>query len=134
MTGAVNAAPGAAEGGTATGALPGHTRITQQAISRVVTVVAAEEFDVPVSAVRTRLLDDAGRLHLQIALPVRAPSLLALARGSGLGPEDRTTLIQRSDRARTVIARRSGELTGAVVGRVDVDLTGIARRSPRRLP
>ncbi|GGC78670.1 hypothetical protein GCM10011512_01590 [Tersicoccus solisilvae] len=118
---------------TATGALPGHTRITQQAIARVVAIVAAEEFDVPVAAVRTRLLDDAGRLHLQIALPVRAPSLLDLARDQGRGPGSADTLIQRSERARAVIARRSGQLTGAVVGRVDVDLTGIHRPAPGRL-
>ncbi|WP_143588334.1 hypothetical protein [Tersicoccus sp. Bi-70] len=121
------------EGRTATGALPGHTRITQQAISRVVTIVAAEEFGVPVSTVRTRLLDDAGRLHLQVALPVRAPSLLDLARGTGDAGDRQNTLIARSEHARVGIARRSSELTGAVIGRVDVDLTGIHRRSPGRL-
>lgn len=111
----------------AVGVLPGHTRVTQQAISRVVTIVAAEEFGVPVSTVRTRLLDDGGRLHLQVALPVSAPPLLSLAREHATSSRDRSTLMQRAEAARSVIARRSSELTGAVVGRVDVDLTGIHR-------
>ncbi|MEH0111247.1 hypothetical protein V6N00_16155 [Tersicoccus sp. MR15.9] len=128
----MSAAGTVADDRTAPGALPGHTRITQQAISRVVTIVAAEEFGVPVTTVRTRLLDDAGRLHLQVALPVRAPSLLDLARDDGA--DGRRALIARSEQARVGIARRSSELTGAVVGRVDVDLTGIHRPVPGRLP
>lgn len=91
----------------------GHTRVSAQALTGTARAVAAHVLGVDPGLVRAFLRDDAGYLALTVHLP------LPLA-----GPAGSTILGSVRER-RGEIGARFSELTGSLVSRVDVRVTGI---------
>lgn len=91
----------------------GHTRVSAQALTGTARAVAANVFGVDPALVRAFLRDDAGYLALTIHLP------LPLEGAAG------STVLDRVRNRRGEIGEQFSELTGSLVSRVDVRVTGI---------
>jgi hypothetical protein len=100
----------------------GHTRISAQALTRVVEAITAEVFGVPVQNLKARLRDHQGLLWVSVAVPMAVPPLRQIGRIPDLGGEG--SLYDRADANRQRIIDRTRLLTGYVVGRVDIRLMG----------
>jgi hypothetical protein len=111
----------------------GHTTITAATMRKMVEAVGAESFGVPASAVRASLSDERGQLCVSLALPLVVPALAAAARNPQLVADDGGTLFQRAATARGEIIRRTRELAGTTVGRVNINLTGIRNGTEARV-
>lgn len=94
----------------------GYTRVSAQALTNTARAVAAEAFGVAPRLVRAFLRDDAGYLALSIQVP------LPLA--DSLSGSQQTVLELVADR-RAKIGARFSMLTGSLVSRVDVRITGV---------
>lgn len=94
----------------------GYTRVSAQALAGTARAVAAEIFGVAPSLVRAFLRDDAGYLALFIQLPVPLTDAGGMARG---------TVLERVCEKRAGIGEQFTALTGSLVSRVDVRVTGI---------
>ncbi|MFL4474351.1 hypothetical protein ACIPVK_10160 [Paeniglutamicibacter sp. MACA_103] len=94
----------------------GHTRVSAQALTATARAVAANVFGVDPGLVRAFLRDDAGYLALTVHLPLPLAGPAASA-----GP----TVLDRVRSQRGEIGKQFSELTGSLVSRVDVRVTGI---------
>lgn len=104
--------------------LAGHTRISTQALSSTAAAAAAEFFHVPAQQIRVSWSDDRGLLALALSLPVPIPPLQSVARDPGRAHAGGTVL-ERARAAKPVLLRRVTELTGSIVSRVDIRITGV---------
>lgn len=101
----------------------GHTRVSAQALTSTARAVAASVFGVRPGLVRAFLRDDAGYLALTVHLP------LPLA-GPTVSPG--STVLDRVRSRRGEIGKQFSELTGSLVSRVDVRVTGIVDAAAER--
>lgn len=101
---------------------PGHTRVNAQALNSTAQAIAGELFGVDPYAVRVFLRDDAGFLALGINLPLPVAVRADTQNGS---------FLDRARSQRTLLGQRFTALTGALVSRVDVRVTGVVNPRPR---
>lgn len=94
----------------------GYTRVSAQALTGTARAAAAQAFAVDPSLVRAFLRDDSGYLALDIHLPVS----LSAADGAFRG-----TVLDQVRQKRAQIGEHFTALTGSLVSRVDVRVTGI---------
>ncbi|WP_411731920.1 hypothetical protein [Paeniglutamicibacter sp.] len=94
----------------------GYTRVSAQALTGTARAVAAGIFGVDPGLVRAFLRDDSGYLALTIHLPLPLTDLAG-------GPE--ATVLDRVRAWRGSIGEQFSALTGSLVSRVDVRVTGI---------
>ncbi|MFJ6418890.1 hypothetical protein [Paeniglutamicibacter sp. NPDC091659] len=103
----------------------GYTRVSAQALNSTARAVAGGLFGVDPYMVRVFLRDDAGFLALGINLPLPIAGGVGLPAGS---------LLDRVRAQRTLLGEKFTELTGAMVSRVDVRITGVANAHPKESP
>lgn len=104
----------------------GHTTVKRAALNTIANALAAEESDVPISAVKATLHDRDGKLHLHLATPLLA-STIESCRGS----EDKSVYQILTER-RHRIADRFKQMTDHNVSAVDLTLTGVYRDKAER--
>ena len=104
---------------------PGYTRVSAQALSSTARAVAGDLFEVDPYLVRVFLRDDAGFLALGINLPLPITGVVGPPAGS---------LLDRARAQRTMLGEEFTKLTGAMVSRVDVRITGVVAAHPRESP
>jgi hypothetical protein len=105
-------------------AVPGVVTITEKAMRRLFSAIAAEELGVPAGEVRARVSDARGRLAVHLAGPIRlAP----------LGATRTTTVLGVADAVRSRVARDGERLSGAGVESVRVQVTGTRIQNDRRV-
>lgn len=98
--------------GRSTTDCPGYTRLSAQALNNTARAIAGDLFDVDPYLVRVFLRDDSGFLVLGIHLP------LPIIAGAG-------SILDRSRTQRALMGERFTALTGALVSRVDIRITGV---------
>lgn len=103
----------------------GRTRITSRALSRVVAAVAAEELGVAAKQVNAALADHNGALALTVTSPIRVVSLDRVQSDPSLVQSSGGSIVDRSARAQEVIRDRVAALTGSMIGRVAVHISGV---------
>ncbi|TFB86325.1 hypothetical protein E3O44_12010 [Cryobacterium algoricola] len=103
----------------------GRTTVSTRALSRLVSAVAADALEVSMVTVGTTITDDRGSLALTVSAPIPILSLTGVARDPLIVPRYGGTILERAEQARQHIHHRAGELTGSVVSRVCVRLTGV---------
>lgn len=101
----------------------GHTRVNAQALTATARAVAANVFGVEVGLVRAFLRDDAGYLALTVHLPLPL---------SGTAGTAGSTVLDRVRDRRAEIGEQFSGLTGSLVSRVDVRVTGIVGSAAER--
>lgn len=101
---------------TASAPLPGHTRVSTQALASAARVIAAEHFAVPAARIHVDLDDDYGDLSIALSLPL---PLVPPASTPGASVWDRAVTV------RDAVRRRFVHVTGSRVSRVDVRVTGV---------
>lgn len=113
----------------------GRTRITPRALGRVISAVAAEGLGVPVETVRVDLQDQRGALAVNIttSVPVSQPRTTATATQRRAFEGSGGSLLDRSERARSLLRDRVAVLTGSAVGRVTIRFTGASVRPEARV-
>ena len=104
---------------------PGYTRVSAQALNSTARAVAGNLFGVDPYVVRVFLRDDAGFLVLGINLPLPIAGAAGLRAGS---------LMDRAREHRTALGEKFTELTGALVSRVDIRITGVVSARPKESP
>ncbi|MBG6084894.1 hypothetical protein [Zhihengliuella flava] len=107
--------------------LPGHTRLSTQALSSTARIIAAEAYAVDQARIHVDLDDDYGDLALSFSLPLPATPPPAEEPAPAGG-----TVWDRAVGVRESIRERFVQLTGSSISRVDVRVTGIVAESPAR--
>lgn len=107
----------------------GYNRISPAALRHTLETVAAEAFGVPGKNVEADLRDDGGTLGAAISVQLPLPPLLPRTRAAGT-PAAGGTLFEQARTARDTILRRGADLSGLLMGTVDITLTGA--RQPHR--
>ena len=107
----------------------GYNRISPAALRHTLETVAAEAFGVPGKNVAADLRDDGGTLGAAISVQLPLPPLLSRGPGAGMPPAG-GTLFEQTRAARDTILRRGADLSGLLMGTVDITLTG--DRQPHR--
>jgi hypothetical protein len=102
----------------------GYTSISSGTMHQLAAAIAAEAFTVPRRDVRAGIGDEQGQLSVSLALPLAFQLAPHGPTGSKAG-HDGGTVFERAARARSVVADRIEELSGASVARVDIRFTGI---------
>lgn len=92
--------------------LAGYTRIGAHALSNAARGIAGNLFDVEPYLVRVFLRDDAGYLALSIHLPLSLSS-------------SRTSMLHNVRTQRPILGQQFTDLTGALVSKVDIRVTGV---------
>lgn len=107
-----------------TASIPGVVTITEKAMRRLFSAIAAAELGVPAGEVTARITDARGRVDVQLAGPIRlAP----------LGAARTTSVLGTADAVRTRVAREGERLSGAAVENVRVRVTGTLIQNERRV-
>ncbi|OFI38411.1 hypothetical protein BIU82_03530 [Arthrobacter sp. SW1] len=106
-------------------ALAGHNRISTQALTSLAREAAAEALGVHAHDVRVDWADDGGLLALSIVAPVNIPSLAEVLRDPGRVPAIGGSVRDRAVAAKTSILRRVTELSGSMLSRVDIRISGV---------
>lgn len=91
---------------------PGYTRIGAHALSNAARGIAGNLFGIDPYLVRVFLRDDAGYLALSIHLPL------------SLGGST-TSMLQDARTRRPILGQQFTDLTGALVSKVDIRITGV---------
>ncbi|MFJ6346498.1 hypothetical protein ACIQLM_13330 [Pseudarthrobacter oxydans] len=107
----------------------GYNRISPAALRHTLETVAADAFGVPGKNVEADLRDDGGTLGAAISVMLPLPPLLPPSPGAGT-PAAAGTLFEQTRAARDTILRRGADLSGLLMGTVDITLTGA--RQPHR--
>jgi hypothetical protein len=105
--------------------VPGRTRVTARALTRVIAALTAEELGVQADHVHVDLDDDEGAL----AATLRTPIGVAPLRVDAPGP----SLTERCAAAQQHLRERVPVLTGRRLSRVSVHLTGAVIGTERRV-
>ena len=106
-------------------ALAGHNRISTQALTSTAKAAAAEFFRVPPAQIRVSWSDDQGMLALSLALPASLPPLTRIAVDPGLVDRVGGSVWDRAHEAKALLKDKVTELTGSLVSRVNVRITGV---------
>ncbi|GAA3291916.1 hypothetical protein ACFFON_00420 [Arthrobacter citreus] len=115
----------ASPAGARTSGLAGHNRISTQALTSTAKAAAAEFFDVPPSAIRVAWSDDQGMLAMSLSLPVSLPALNRIAADPGLIARSGGSVWDRAHAAKPFLKDKVTGLTGSLVSRVDIRVTGV---------
>lgn len=107
--------------------LPGHTRVSTQALASAARIIAAKFYAVDPARIHVDLDDDLGDLAIALSLPLPAAAPRTTPVGHVGG-----TVWERAVGLRDVIRERFVHLTGSSVSRVDVRVTGIATEGAAR--
>ena len=126
-------APAPAEAGARPGGLAGHNRISTQALTSTAKAAAAEFFRVPPAQIRVAWSDDQGMLALSLSLPVPLAPLNRIAVNPDLVDRAGGTVWARAHAAKPLLKDKVTALTGALVSRVDVRITGVRSEEGRRV-
>ncbi|WP_237688638.1 MULTISPECIES: hypothetical protein [Arthrobacter] len=105
--------------------LAGHNRISTQALTSTAKAAAAEFFRVPPAQIRVTWSDDQGMLAMSLALPVALPPLNRIAADPNLVSRAGGSVWDRAHEAKPLLRDRVTELTGSLVSRVDIRITGV---------
>ncbi|MDK1360483.1 hypothetical protein QNO00_09400 [Arthrobacter sp. zg-Y1219] len=105
--------------------LAGHNRISTQALTSTAKAAAAEFFGVPPAAIRVTWSDDQGMLALSLSLPVSLPALNRIAADPGLVDRAGGSVWDRAHAAKPLLKDKVTALTGSLVSRVDIRVTGV---------
>jgi hypothetical protein len=109
----------------------GHTRITSRALTQAVEAVTAQAFGLPAGTATAGLRDDAGLLAITVAVPLAVPPLLgppAADPAADHVPDVHVPdVFEQSEIARAAIIKHTAAVTGTIVSRVDIRLTGSHR-------
>jgi hypothetical protein len=119
----MSAAPAAVH--QASAALAGHNRISTQALTSLAREAAAEALGVHAHDVRADWADDGGLLALSIVAPVNIPPLPDVLRDPGLLDAFGGSVRSRAAAAKTSILQRVTELSGSMLSRVDIRISGV---------
>ncbi len=109
----------------------GHTVISAGTMERLVAVIAADAFKVPLREVRAKVSDRQGQVSVSLALAVGIPALADIGRTTPIPASG--TVFHRAAAARTTIAGRIHALAGTTVGRVDIRFTGAKAEGQERV-
>jgi len=104
--------------------LAGHTRISTQALTSVAQAAAAEALGVAPQEIRAEWSDDDGLLALSLAGPISVPSLTAVLRDPARVEVFGGSVWDRAVAAKAEILLRVTELSGALLSRVDIRISG----------
>ncbi len=113
--------------------LAGHNRISTQALTSTAKAAAAEFFRVPPAQIRVTWSDDQGMLAMSLALPVTLPPLNRIADDPDLVRRSGGSVRDRAHAAKPLLRDRVTELTGSMVSRVDVRITGVLLQEGSRV-
>lgn len=109
--------------------LAGHNRVSTQALTRLAQAAAGAALGVEPADVRADWSDDAGLLALRIVAPIAIPHLALVD-----GPEDLLpwggSVWERAARAKGRILESVTSLSGAMLSRVDIRISGVRVGSP----
>jgi hypothetical protein len=119
----MSAAPAAVR--QASAGLAGHNRISTQALTSLAREAAAEALGVHANDVRADWTDDGGLLALSIVAPVGIPALADVARDPARVDAFGGSVWDRAVAAKTDILGRVTELSGSMLSRVDIRISGI---------
>ncbi|PYH01405.1 hypothetical protein CVV67_06715 [Arthrobacter stackebrandtii] len=128
-------APATGLQGTSAGSagLAGHNRISTQALTSVAKVAAADVLAVEPGQVRVSWSDEAGELALAITSAIGAPSLQAVRRNPGRVAISGGSIMARATAAKAQILEQVEYLTGSVLSRVDIRISGVIPRDDGRV-
>lgn len=115
----------AAEAAERNPGLAGHNRISTQALTSTAKAAAAEFFGVPASSIRVGWSDDQGMLAMSLSLPVSLPPLNRIAADPGLVARAGGSVWDRAHAAKPFLLDKVTALTGSLVSRVDIRVTGV---------
>lgn len=104
--------------------LPGHNRISTQALTSTACGVASDVLSVPVREIRASWFDDAGLLALVLSLPIAVPPLARVAADPSAVEVFGGSVEDRVHRAKGEILHRVTQLSGSRLSRVDIRVTG----------
>ena len=119
----MSAAPAAVH--QASAGLAGHNRISTQALTSLAREAAAEALGVHAQDVRAEWTDDGGLLALSIVAPVCIPPLVEVLREPDRLDALGGSVWDRAVAAKTSILRRVTELSGSMLSRVDIRISGV---------
>ncbi|WAP51862.1 hypothetical protein OL239_00315 [Arthrobacter sp. ATA002] len=105
--------------------LAGHNRISTQALTSTAKAAAAEFFDVSPASIRVGWSDDQGMLAMALSLPVSLPALTRIAADPGLVTRSGGSVWDRAHAAKPYLLEKVTALTGSLVSRVDIRVTGV---------
>lgn len=103
----------------------GHNRISTQALTSTAQAAAAEALSVPPASVRVTLSDDAGALAISLATPLGLPRLEQVLQDRSVVARSGGDAWHRAHQAKAHVFDRVTELTGSMVSRVDLRITGV---------
>ena len=105
-------------------ALAGHNRVSTQALTSLARAAAAAELGVEPADVRAEWADDAGLLALSLVTPVAVPPLASVSSAADLAPWG-GSVWERAARAKGRILESVASLSGALISRVDLRVSGV---------
>lgn len=112
--------------------LAGHNRVSTQALTRLAQAAAAAALGVQPSEVRAEWSDDAGLLALRLVAPIAIPHPVLVDRPEDLVPWG-GSVWERAARAKGHVLDSVMSLSGAMLSRVDIRISGVRVGSPVRL-
>jgi hypothetical protein len=105
-------------------AMAGHNRISTQALTTLARAAAAEALGVSPQDVRAEWSDDDGLLALSVVAPIRIPSLVDVLRDPRRVEGFGGSVWDRAVAAKATILERVTELSGSILSRVDIRISG----------
>ena len=108
--------------------LAGHNRVSTQALTSLARAAAAAELGVDPADVRADWADDAGLLALSLVSPIAVPPFASVTSPADLGPWG-GSVWERAARAKGRVLDAVASLSGALISRVDLRISGV-RVSP----
>ena len=117
--------------------LAGHNRVSTQALTSLARASAAAELGVEPADVRAEWADDAGLLALSLISPIAVPPLATVTSPEDLAPWG-GSVWERAARAKGRVLESVASLSGALISRVDLRVSGVrvghSLRTVDRLP
>ncbi len=113
--------------------LPGRTRITSRALSRVATAGAADALGTDARRVRIRFEDEHGALAISVSGPMQLLSLDRVVQDPALVARTGGPLTDRVLHVQDDVSRRVSALTGFVVSSVTMRITSGDIQGERRV-
>lgn len=107
-------------------ATPGRTRISGKALTSLATAIAATALGVPSGRVHATITDSSGLLGVHVRAPVTMPPVTSEPRRRIGTAVEAGTVLERLEQARSRISEEMGALSGRRVGRVVIEVTGVA--------
>lgn len=104
--------------------MAGHNRISTQALTTLAQAAAAEALGVSPQVVRAEWSDDDGLLALSVVAPIQVPSLTEVLRDPRRVERFGGSVWDRAVAAKAAILERVTELSGSILSRVDIRISG----------